>query len=203
MKSNWSHKTKFLKTVSVPIIILILTDLSFRISTELRNKLEPLKSAAQTTDSTNSIIPLPKSETFRRPCNKSHIISIIAQKKPAVSSRFGKLTGKKLPSAILIGAKKCGTGAIQFFLKNHSQIVVPKKEEMHFFDKQNDFWSIRPKSQYMRYLPPATRGEHVFEKTPGYSVMEKIDDKYSWKKVQFYPSRLNIHDQYFFHDFQK
>ena len=175
MKINWSHKTKFLRTVSVPIITLILTDLSFRISTELRNKLQPLKSAAQTTDSTNSIIPLPKSETSRRPSNKSYI----AQKKPAVSSRFGKLTGKKLPSAILIGAKKCGTGALQFFLKNHPQIVVPKKEEMHFFDKQNDFWSIRPKSQYMRYLPPATRGEHVFEKTPGYSVMEKIDDKYS------------------------
>ena len=115
------------------------------------------------------------SKTYRRPSNKSYI----AQKKPAVSSRFYNLTGKKLPSAILIGAKKCGTGALQFFLKNHPQIVVPKKEEMHFFDKQNDFSSIRPKSQYMTYLPLATGDKHVFEKTPGYSViLEESDHKY-------------------------
>ena len=145
------------------------------ISTEVRTKLELLKSAAQNTDSTKSIIHMTNSKTYRRPSNKSYI----NQKKPAVSSRFYNLTGKKLPSAILIGAKKCGTGALQFFLKNHPQIVVPKKEEMHFFDKQNDFSSIRPKSQYMTYLPLATGDKHVFEKTPGYSViLEESDHKY-------------------------
>ena len=43
------------------------------------------------------------------------------------------LEGKELPSAIIIGAKKCGTTELAQFLVTHPWIVTPL-QEAHFFD---------------------------------------------------------------------
>ena len=38
------------------------------------------------------------------------------------------------PSALLVGAKKCGTGAIKNFLKHHPDVYFLEREA-HFFGK--------------------------------------------------------------------
>ena len=47
----------------------------------------------------------------------------------------------RLPNIICIGAKKCGTGALQQFLSGHPQIVrtSSKVDEPHFFDQDENY----------------------------------------------------------------
>ena len=41
---------------------------------------------------------------------------------------------------IVPGAQKSGTTALHYFLKNHPQIALPDRHEMHFFDDEEIFW---------------------------------------------------------------
>ena len=45
---------------------------------------------------------------------------------------------RRLPSAIIIGAKKSGTGALLTFLCQHPDIVGSRKE-VHFFDNDENY----------------------------------------------------------------
>src|SRR4029077_12208986 len=40
---------------------------------------------------------------------------------------------------IVPGAQKSGTTALHYFLKKHSQIALPDREELHFFDDEEIF----------------------------------------------------------------
>ena len=40
---------------------------------------------------------------------------------------------------IVAGAQKSGTTALRYFLKQHSQIVLPDRQELHFFDDEEIF----------------------------------------------------------------
>ena len=46
---------------------------------------------------------------------------------------------KNFPTIIGLGAKKCGTGALQNFLLQHSMIEKPHVDETHFFDAKSNF----------------------------------------------------------------
>ncbi|XP_070569925.1 heparan sulfate glucosamine 3-O-sulfotransferase 1-like [Ptychodera flava] len=78
-----------------------------------------------------------------------------------------KLRGcrKRLPEFVIIGAKKCGTGALSYFLNIHPDIAWTGGE-IHFFDANYD----KGLSWYTQRMPYTTAKQLVFEKTPKYFV---------------------------------
>ena len=42
--------------------------------------------------------------------------------------------GRKLPYFLIIGAQKCGTSSLFYYLKQHPQLALPSKKEIHYFD---------------------------------------------------------------------
>ncbi|HSI80606.1 MAG TPA: hypothetical protein VK919_08150, partial [Solirubrobacterales bacterium] len=42
-----------------------------------------------------------------------------------------------LPNLIVIGAQKCGTSALHFYLGLHPQIAMSQTKELNFFTKRN------------------------------------------------------------------
>ncbi|CAH1793167.1 unnamed protein product, partial [Owenia fusiformis] len=86
---------------------------------------------------------------------------------------------KKLPGVINIGVSKCGTGALQTYMKIHPNIVTyPHLEaETHFFDKKiNQRLPFEQEIQrYKNMMPEAFPNETVYEKTPSYFDVEVVD----------------------------
>ncbi|CAH1790721.1 unnamed protein product [Owenia fusiformis] len=76
---------------------------------------------------------------------------------------------QKLPGVINIGIQKCGTGALNTYLRIHPQLRV-REGEVHFFDKKiNHSAPFKQEIQrYLKMLPVAFPNETVFEKTPAY-----------------------------------
>ncbi|XP_072931815.1 heparan sulfate glucosamine 3-O-sulfotransferase 3B1 isoform X2 [Epargyreus clarus] len=72
---------------------------------------------------------------------------------------------KRLPDALIIGVKKCGTRALLEFLRLHPDVRAAGSE-VHFFDKfyQKGFEWYREK------MPPTLEGQVTMEKTPSYWV---------------------------------
>ena len=68
-----------------------------------------------------------------------------------------------LPDFIIIGAQKCGTGALKYYLGEHPQIYM-NQSELHYFDRKRFF--RQGIEFYSRFFPnpEAMQGE----KTPKY-----------------------------------
>ena len=81
---------------------------------------------------------------------------------------------------IVPGAQKSGTTALHYFLKGHPQIVLPDRQEMHFFDDEEIFSrSLIDYELLHRHFPSRARsGSIVGEVTPSYlywkPAMERI-----------------------------
>ncbi len=70
---------------------------------------------------------------------------------------------QRLPSVIIIGAKKGGTRALLEFMKLHP-LLKAAGPEIHFFDTQYD----KGLEWYISKMPPTLEGQLGMEKTPGY-----------------------------------
>jgi len=70
---------------------------------------------------------------------------------------------KRLPDAIIIGARKGGTRALLEFANMHPKILRAKRE-IHFFDK---YWE-KGADWYVEQMPSVMEGQVCMEKTPGY-----------------------------------
>ncbi|XP_022089998.1 heparan sulfate glucosamine 3-O-sulfotransferase 1-like [Acanthaster planci] len=88
-------------------------------------------------------------------------------KKQKTSSPRLADTTRKLPQAIIIGVRKCGTRALLEMLENHPQIAACGPE-VHFFDKNYD----RGLDWYRRQMQPSLPGQITIEKTPSYFITE-------------------------------
>jgi len=85
---------------------------------------------------------------------------------------------------IVPGAQKSGTTALHYFLKKHSQIALPDREELHFFDDEEIFSRPVDYESLHRYLrvrtgrPLINRRILAGEVTPSYlywkPAMERI-----------------------------
>ena len=74
---------------------------------------------------------------------------------------------QRLPQAIIVGVRKCGTRALLEFLSVHPD-VCHAHEEVHFFDRESRYhlgleW-------YRKQMPLSTGGQVTIEKTPGYFI---------------------------------
>ncbi|XP_063961706.1 heparan sulfate glucosamine 3-O-sulfotransferase 3A1-like [Lytechinus pictus] len=71
---------------------------------------------------------------------------------------------KRLPDVVVLGTKKCGTGALRVFLDTHPSVVFSKKAEAKFFTqnyKKGLDW-------YVQIMRPTANGQVGMEKSPGY-----------------------------------
>jgi hypothetical protein len=41
---------------------------------------------------------------------------------------------RSLPDALIIGAQKCGTSSLHYYLTQHSGVIAPLRKEVHYFD---------------------------------------------------------------------
>ena len=79
----------------------------------------------------------------------------------------GREKHKLLPNVIGLGAKKCGTTALHYYMTAHPKVKVSQDhEELAFFDKK---WE-NGIDWYLEKLPEVAEDEIVFEKTPKYFV---------------------------------
>ncbi|GAB6021422.1 hypothetical protein CHUAL_004031 [Chamberlinius hualienensis] len=76
---------------------------------------------------------------------------------------------RRLPQALIIGVKKCGTRALLEFIRLHPDVraVGP---ETHFFDRHYH----RGLEWYRRQMPPTLEGQLTMEKTPSYFVTKEV-----------------------------
>lgn len=91
-----------------------------------------------------------------------------------------KLEGleQRLPGAIIIGSKKCGTRALLKQLSLHSRILTAGRE-IHFFDRHYN----RGLEWYRKQMPLSKPGEITMEKTPGYFITREAPERiYSMMK---------------------
>jgi hypothetical protein len=72
---------------------------------------------------------------------------------------------------LIMGAQKSGTTALTYFLMQHSEIYIPERKEMHFFDDETAFASSLEAVDYGSYhagFDIPSRAKVVGEATPIY-----------------------------------
>ncbi|CAL4089593.1 unnamed protein product, partial [Meganyctiphanes norvegica] len=75
---------------------------------------------------------------------------------------------------IIIGAKKCGTGALQEILRLHPQIVSPA-EEVHFFERHQQYYLGL--DYYRKQMPYSYKNQLTLEKTPRYFITPEVPER--------------------------
>ena len=73
---------------------------------------------------------------------------------------------QKLPSALIIGAAKCGTGTLLEFISVHPNVVGDCYKEVHYFNLDKNF--KKGTEWYRRQLPFSNENQITIEKTPYY-----------------------------------
>lgn len=81
-----------------------------------------------------------------------------------------KKYAKRLPNALIIGSRKCGTRALMQFLKLNKYAKLAVKES-HFFNNDTNF--KRGIDWYLDRMPYSRLGDMTIEKTPAYFVTKK------------------------------
>src|SRR6266487_2921241 len=83
-------------------------------------------------------------------------------------SIFGKRRKVERLDFIVAGAQKSGTTALHYFLKEHRQIALPDRQELHFFDNEEIFSGPVNYQLLHRHFRPAARTTTAGEVTPSY-----------------------------------
>lgn len=70
---------------------------------------------------------------------------------------------------VVAGAQKSGTTALNYYLKRHPQIALPRKKELHFFDNDELFERAPPSYETLHNMFPKVRRDSIAgENTPIY-----------------------------------
>ncbi|XP_033607717.1 heparan sulfate glucosamine 3-O-sulfotransferase 5 isoform X2 [Cryptotermes secundus] len=83
-------------------------------------------------------------------------------------------TSRRLPQAIIIGVRKCGTRALLEMLALHPR-VQKAAGEVHFFDRDDNYQ--RGLEWYRRKMPHSFRGQITIEKSPSYFVTPEVPER--------------------------
>jgi hypothetical protein len=91
--------------------------------------------------------------------------------KPCTKLRTMKLDGCR-PSYLLIGADKCGTSSLYYYLQAHPQVTAARRKQVQFFDHAY----VPGAESYIRNSFPHTmQPKHVTgEASPGYMVYSEV-----------------------------
>lgn len=83
-------------------------------------------------------------------------------------------TGRRLPQALIVGVRKCGTRALLEMLFLHTQIQKAAGE-VHFFDRDENY--SRGLDWYRKKMPYSFRGQITIEKSPSYFVTPEVPER--------------------------
>ncbi|XP_024081729.1 heparan sulfate glucosamine 3-O-sulfotransferase 5 isoform X2 [Cimex lectularius] len=83
-------------------------------------------------------------------------------------------TSRRLPQAIIIGVKKCGTRALLEMLYLHPG-VTRAAGEIHFFDKDQNY--NKGLDWYRKRMPHSFKGQITIEKSPSYFVTPEVPER--------------------------
>ncbi|KAI9582549.1 hypothetical protein GQX74_009936 [Glossina fuscipes] len=81
-------------------------------------------------------------------------------------------TSRRLPQALIIGIRKCGTRALLEMLYLHPRIQKAGGE-VHFFDRDENY--MKGLDWYRKKMPHSFRGQITIEKSPSYFVSPECD----------------------------
>ena len=84
------------------------------------------------------------------------------------------LKQRRLPQALIIGARKGGTRALLDAMELHP-LIQSARREIHFFD-QNETYSLGI-DWYLEQMPFSLPGQITVEKTPGYLASESAPER--------------------------
>ena len=90
----------------------------------------------------------------------------------------------RFPDSIIIGEMKCGTSAMQFFLKFHPDIAMSKEEVNFFSYLYNKGWDW-----YKKMLPEATPSQIVMEKSVYFGSRMKHE---AWRRIYEYNPNIKM-----------
>lgn len=83
-------------------------------------------------------------------------------------------TSRRLPQAIIIGVRKCGTRALLEMLYLHP-MIQKAAGEVHFFDRDENY--EKGLEWYRKKMPHSFRGQITIEKSPSYFVTPEVSSK--------------------------
>lgn len=83
-------------------------------------------------------------------------------------------TGRRLPQALIVGVRKCGTRALLEMLFLHPRIQKAAGE-VHFFDRDENY--ARGLDWYRKKMPYSFRGQITIEKSPSYFVTPEVPER--------------------------
>src|ERR1700759_739573 len=69
---------------------------------------------------------------------------------------------------VIGGTQKGGTSALGSFVRQHPQIYMPEKKELHFFDREENFRRKPSYRDYHAYFKPGKGQKTLGEATPIY-----------------------------------
>lgn len=81
----------------------------------------------------------------------------------------------KLPNFICPGAQKSGTTTFYHILKNHPEIFLPEKKEIHYFDNNVNY--CKGLGWYLEYFAIVNNRKIIGEITPDYIVYDYVADR--------------------------
>lgn len=112
---------------------------------------------------------------FQAPTHIKHLPPVTLPSNPSNDStkyqffRKGLQFKKLLPTALIIGVKKCGTRALLEFIRLHPNVRTAGSE-IHFFDRHY----TRGLHWYRKQMPSTVEGQITMEKTPSYFITERV-----------------------------
>ncbi len=97
----------------------------------------------------------------------------------ALSTISAKIRTKTcLPDFMIIGAQKCGTSALHYYLSQHPQLIGSTPKEIHYFDKSKE--SRKSLHWYISHFQtPRFKKALAFESTPNYIYHKHIPGELS------------------------
>lgn len=88
-----------------------------------------------------------------------------------LSRRLYPAAARRLPQAIIVGVRKCGTRALLEMLYLHP-MVQKAAGEVHFFDRDENY--NRGLEWYRMKMPHSYQGQITIEKSPSYFVTPEV-----------------------------
>ncbi|XP_055374354.1 heparan sulfate glucosamine 3-O-sulfotransferase 5 [Condylostylus longicornis] len=83
-------------------------------------------------------------------------------------------TSRRLPQALIVGVRKCGTRALLEMLYLHPRIQKAGGE-VHFFDRDENY--MKGLEWYRKKMPHSFRGQITIEKSPSYFVSPEVPER--------------------------
>ena len=93
----------------------------------------------------------------------------LIRKATKYAKRFLESKNNQMANFLICGTQKGGTSALDTFLREHPEVCMANRKEVHFFDNEKNFHNNRPDfSRYHSFFSPNSSHKLLGETTPIY-----------------------------------